>query len=340
MNILVTGGTGTVGRAAVARLVDHGHKVRVIGRRQGLTIPSAEYCSCDINDFASLRPLMGDIEGVVHLAAIIHPCRAPGHEIFRVNGSGTFNVFQAAADAGIKRVVTASSINAFGYNFGIVNFDLNYFPIDEEHPACTTDAYSFSKQIMEETAAYFWRREGISSICLRLPAVYEITPDGAGLLGEFVRRSRRDHIALMALAEPERQVRVQELIDSFEQLRLDRAWEKPMVNFGMDLPDRPLMFGRSNFWTSIDSRDSAQAIEQGLLVDYTGSHALFINDSQNFTPIDSEELLQTFFPEVVTRKTPLHGLDSVVSIDKARTLIGFEPQYSVTEWCTDGTPDL
>lgn len=335
MNILVTGGTGTVGRAAVARLVDHGHKIRVIGRRQGIIIQGSEYCSCDINDFVSLRPLMEGMEGVVHLAAIIHPCRAPGHEIFRVNCSGTFNVFQAAADAGIKRVVTASSINAFGYNFGIVNFDLDYFPIDEEHPTFTTDAYSFSKQIMEQTAAYFWRREGISSVCLRLPAVYEITPDGAGLLGDFVERSRRDHIALMSLAEPERQARVSELIDSFEQLRLERAWEEPMKNFGIDLPDRPLMFGRSNFWTSIDSRDSAQAIEQGLLADYEGSHALFINDTRNFTPIDSEDLLRIFFPEVVARKKPLHALDTVVSIDKARALIGFEPRYSVTDWCRE-----
>ena len=101
----------------------------------------------------------------------------------------------------------------------------------------------------------------------------------------------------------------------------------------MDLPDRPLMFGRSNFWTSIDSRDSAQAIERGLLSDYTGSHALFINDSTNFTPLDSEDLLQAFYPEVKARQQPLLGRQTVVSIHKARSLIGFEPQYSVTDWC-------
>jgi nucleoside-diphosphate-sugar epimerase len=44
-------------------------------------------------------------------------------------------------------------------------------------PAITTDPYSFSKQIMEEIGAYFWRREGLSSVFLRLPGVYEVTEE-------------------------------------------------------------------------------------------------------------------------------------------------------------------
>lgn len=332
MNVLVTGGTGNVGRAAVARLVQHGHRVRVLGRRAGITIAGAEYRSCDITDFDCLGEQMQDMEAVVHLAAIIHPSLGPGQEIFRVNCTGTYNVYRAAADHGIQRVVCASSINALGYNFGIKNFALCYFPMDEEHPTYTTDPYSFSKQIMEETAAYFWRREGISSVCLRLPAVYEVTAEAQSVLREFVASSKKAYAELMALPRAQQAARARQVVEGFERLRVERAWEHPSRDFGMHRPDAPLMFGRSNFWTSIDARDSAQAIEKGLLADYQGSFALFINDSHNFAGVETEALAQIFFPEVQARKRPLQGTESLVSIDKARALLGFEPEHSIQAW--------
>jgi nucleoside-diphosphate-sugar epimerase len=328
MHVLVTGGTGNVGRAAVARLIRSGHTVRVIGRRAGVTLEQAEYQSCDINDYRALCDQLKGMEAVVHLAAIPHPSLAAGQEIFRVNCSGTFNVYRAAAENGIRRVLTASSINALGYNFGTRNFPLRYFPMDEEHPSFTTDPYSFSKQILEEIAAYFWRREGISGICMRLPAVYEATSSERGSRA-FVVRAHDAYTALFDLPMAERQARAQQVIGRFEALRLDRAWEAPHGRFGMDQPDAGLMFGRSNFWTSIDAEDSAQAIEKGLLADYDGSHVLYINDSHNFAGVETEALASLFFPEVAARTRTLVGTQSLVSIDKARALIGFEPQHSI-----------
>ena len=167
MNILVTGGLGSVGRPLVKLLVKNGHAVKVIGRRpeaevEAELIPGASYTSCDINEFSSIRQQVRGMDTVIHLAAIPAPMMAPGVEIFRINCSGTFNVYEAAAQEGIRRVVTASSINWLGFNFGIKSFPIQYFPLDEAHPNFTTDAYSFSKQIIEEVAAYYWRREGIS----------------------------------------------------------------------------------------------------------------------------------------------------------------------------------
>ena len=152
MNVLVTGGTGTVGRRCVARLVRAGHSVRVIGLDENL-----------------------GIDGVVHLAAIPNP--AGGTAIFHINCTDTFNVYQAAAEEGMKRVVSASSINALGFNFGVKAFQLYYFPIDEKYPQQTTDAYSLSKKILEGTTEYFSWRDGISGVCLSLPAVRD--PDDA-----------------------------------------------------------------------------------------------------------------------------------------------------------------
>jgi nucleoside-diphosphate-sugar epimerase len=115
--------------------------------------------------------------------------------LFHINCTGTFNVYQAAAEEGIKRVVSASSINALGFNFGGVPFQLSYLPIDEAHPTQTSDVYSLSKQILEDTADYFWRRDGISGVCLRLPFVScraQHTNHRRGLLA--ARQQRQHHV--------------------------------------------------------------------------------------------------------------------------------------------------
>jgi len=87
------------------------------------------------------------------------------------------------------------------------------------------------------------------------------------------------------------------------------------------------MSGRSNFWTSLDVRDAAQAAEKALLADYEGSHPIYVTDARNFVGFPSEELARVFFPEVTMWKKPLVGEETLVSIEKARKLIGFEPQY-------------
>ncbi|MFW5686082.1 MAG: NAD-dependent epimerase/dehydratase family protein, partial [Spirochaetota bacterium] len=108
MRVLLTGGTGNVGGAAVDRLVADGHEVTVIGRRAGLEVPGAAYLQADINDFDRLVSVMRGFDAIVHLAAHGSPFGQPGREVFRVNDLGTFNVYEAAAECGITRVVSAS----------------------------------------------------------------------------------------------------------------------------------------------------------------------------------------------------------------------------------------
>src|SRR5262249_10345990 len=91
---------------------------------------------------------------------------------------------------------------------------------------------------------------------------------------------------------------------------------------------RAYTFDRFNFWAFIDDRDSAQALEKGLTADYEGSHPLFINAAYNTLDYDSQMLARLFFPGISAK---LGGADTLVSIEKARKLIGFEPEYSVLE---------
>jgi len=326
MKILVTGGMGEIGRPTVTWLLAHGHEVRVLDVRVDDPIPGADCRAGDVADFAALRAHVAGMDGVVHLAAYRHPSLALSQEMFRVNVGGTFNVFQAAAEAGIRRVVCASSINALGYNFGVKfpEGQLHYFPIDEAHPLYTTDPYSFSKQMIEEIGAYFWRRDGVSSVSLRFPAVYDLHAPGPSILRAFVLACHEQTAAILALPEPERKERVRGIVAEFERRAASREWER---KFDLTFPDGAVMFGRSNFWTSLDVRDAAQAIEKGLLASYEGSHAVYVTDARNFVGLPSEELARVFFPEVTMRKKPLDGAETLVSIAKARNLTGFEPQY-------------
>ncbi|MBN1641427.1 MAG: NAD(P)-dependent oxidoreductase [Anaerolineae bacterium] len=341
MKVLVTGGTGNVGRAAVWRLVENGHQVTVIGRRPDLQVEGATYKQCDITDFPALREHVRGMEGIVHLAAIPYPGGAPGQEVFRVNCSGTYNVYRAAADEGIPKLASASSINALGYNYGRVSFPIQYFPIDEDHPSYTTDSYSFSKEVVEQIGDYFWRREGISSVNLRLPGVYEFDAERFERMRGFMGHFRQAFEALMSAPEGERRARVRAAIARFDASRPERSMPMPREEMHRrwaalrDDPDMALLwggFGRSNFWASIDARDSAQAFEAGLLAEYTGSHPLYVNDSHNAAGIDSETLVQVFFPEVEGRAHPLQGTETLVSIDRARAVLGFEPAHSAREW--------
>lgn len=326
MKILVTGGMGDIGRPTVTWLLAHEHAVRVLDVRVDAPIPGADCRAGDVTDFAALCEHVAGMDGVVHLAAYRHPSLASSQELFRVNVGGTFNVFQAAAQAGIRRVVCASSINALGYNFGVTfpEGQLRYFPIDEDHPLFTTDPYSFSKQMIEEIGAYFWRRDGVSSVFLRFPAVYDLHAPGPSILRAFVLACHEQTAAVLALPEPERAERMRRIVADFERRAASREWE---ARFNLTFPDGAAMFGRSNFWTSLDVRDAAQAIEKGLLADYEGSHAVYVTDARNFVDFPSAELARVFFPEVTARKKPLDGVATLVSIDKARDLIGFEPQY-------------
>lgn len=335
MKVLVSGGIGHVGKAVAERLVRNGHQVKIIDRDAGEGVAGAEVVQCDINDFPSLRQQVKGQDAIAHLAGIPFPGGAPGEEIFRINASGTYNIFEAAALEGVRRVACASSINALGFNFGIKTFPIQYFPIDEQHPAVTTDPYSFSKQILEEIASYYWRREGISSTCLRMPYVY-------GSDSEYFQVSRllppyrRAFEKLLALPDGERAERVRQLIRGRQELSAKRMFERPWGEFADERfdPEDPsvmVFFGYTDFWSAISAQDAAQAFEKSLLAEFQGSHPLFVNEARNFSGLDSELLARVFFPEVTARKRRLQDAESLVSFERARQVIGFEPEY----WLAD-----
>jgi len=333
MRVLLTGGSGSVGKAVIDRMVRLGYSVLVIGRREGMAFEGAEYASCDINDYPRLREVIRGCTGVIHLAAIPNPGAGTPEQVFSANAQGTFNVFQAAAEEGIRRVVQASSINATGQFYGTKPAPLNYLPMDEEHGVSSTDAYSFSKHIIEEIGEYFWRREGISSVALRLPWVApaeqheNMGPRREPVLAMVDRLSKKSRAEQLTWFEQAWQ--------TYNQFRAGRPYETKGLAMQMITEMHEdqrfamrAMSNRVNFFTMLDERDSAQAMEKGLTTEYEGAHTLFINDSHNWTGIESATLAALFYPDIQMFRKPLVGTETLVSIDRARQLIGFEPEFS------------
>jgi NAD(P)-dependent dehydrogenase (short-subunit alcohol dehydrogenase family) len=331
VKVLVTGATGRVGRPAVARLASRGHEVLAVGRAPTADIPGARYAPCDLFDARALADAMTGADAVVHLAAIPGPGGFFPHEVFHANALGTFTVYEAAARAGVKRVVAASSINAFGYNFGARSFPITLLPVDEAQGGFTTDAYSFSKQVTESIGDYAWRRDGIGGFCLRLPWVAPAVHSSREVVQAHAARCRASWETLMALSAAERQARVDAWIAAREKHYAGRHQEGRGPHLGWEFPD-PLMEFRTDFWTRIDERDAALCIELALHAEIEGCRVLFVNDGCNITGIPSVPLARLFFPGARVQEDRVPGSSALVCMDAARDALGFEPEHPTGRW--------
>jgi NADH dehydrogenase len=110
--ILVTGGSGFIGRRVVARLADGGNGVRVLarGQRQADLPEGVEAVNADVLSGEGLSEAMSGVEKVVHMVAII---RESGGQTFEgVIRRGTERVADAAKLAGVRKLVYVSAIGA------------------------------------------------------------------------------------------------------------------------------------------------------------------------------------------------------------------------------------
>jgi nucleoside-diphosphate-sugar epimerase len=166
--IAVTGGSGKAGRAVVRDLLAHGYEVvnvDVVPPAQTLT----RFCQADLNNLGEVFEAFDGVDSVVHLAAIPNPDRfTPGHT-FQNNIMGCYNVFTAAKQLKLGRVVWASSETTLGLPFD--REKPAYAPIDEHAPLYPETSYALSKVAGEELARQFNRWTGIPFIALRLSNV-------------------------------------------------------------------------------------------------------------------------------------------------------------------------
>ena len=175
--ILVIGGAGFIGSHVVEELLktdvarvtvyDNLTRGKVSNLIESLSDPRCRVFADggDVRDTDVLRKAMDGIDGVVHLAAmwLLH-CKDYPRTAFEVNIGGTFNVLEACAQAGVKRLVYSSSASVYG--------DAAEVPMTEEHPFNNRNFYGATKIAGEAMCRAFHDRSGLSYVGLRYMNVY------------------------------------------------------------------------------------------------------------------------------------------------------------------------
>jgi nucleoside-diphosphate-sugar epimerase len=167
--IAVTGASGFIGRALVEALAAAGAPVREVSRQAGRhAAPGVEHARIPGLDRDALGAAFRGSDVVVHLAGRAHrlaeDAEDPLAAFRRVNVDGTRAVLEAAADAGVRRVILASSVKAVG--------ESNEYPWDESTPPEPTDPYGVSKLEAERVALEAGAKGDVEAVVVRLPLVY------------------------------------------------------------------------------------------------------------------------------------------------------------------------
>jgi farnesol dehydrogenase len=191
MTILVTGGTGFLGKNLVRRLVDDGRAVRVLVRSrkrlEGLPVERLEVAEGDVVDRAAVARAAEGAEQVIHAAALVARWAKDPGAFERVNVGGTRTVLEEAQRAGAQRIVHVSSFFALGCS------DAAPGQIGDEampRPAATYTEYERTKRLAGEVA------EELLGAGAPLVVVYPCVVYGPGELTEanIVAGLLRDHL--------------------------------------------------------------------------------------------------------------------------------------------------
>ena len=166
--VICTGGAGQLGMHVARRIVG-ACDLTILDLKQPTdpALTGVDYIDTDIRDLEALRAQFVGCDVVIHLAAIPNPRTAPADVTFNTNVQGAWSVLQAAEDAGVKRVVVASSDSVFGLSYNPPDWPPQYLPVDEAHPLRPTEFYSLSKRVTETIAESFAARGRIEVLVIR-----------------------------------------------------------------------------------------------------------------------------------------------------------------------------
>lgn len=184
-DIVVTGGSGRLGKLVTAHVIEQGYRVRSLDRVGRPAEPAAEtvtFVDVDMNNLAALTDAVRGADAVIHLAAFPGPWGQPPGVVYANNTTINYNVLYAASELGIQKVALASSVNAYG-GLGSKTGHFDYFPVDENHPTYNEDDYSLSKWVGEVQADSFARRFPDMTISsLRFHALPDAPPELQSIL--------------------------------------------------------------------------------------------------------------------------------------------------------------
>jgi nucleoside-diphosphate-sugar epimerase len=290
-NVLVTGSGGLLGRHVLRELGEH---CAVSGFDQKRAPEDVPQTIGDVTDFAAVRSACAGKDAIVHIAAMPNIWSGPGERIMTVNVTGTWNVLQAAEDAGVRRVILCSSDSVVG--FTVMSGGMlppHYAPVDQAHPLRATDPYALSKVLGERIGHSFVERGKLQVAALR--PVFVLYPE---MYGEVKARA------------------------------------KDPANYKGPAVGGPSAAGGGPLWHYVDPRDVARAFRLALEVPSLDRfEGFFICATSTLAPNPTIERLERYLKRPVEVRRPgvyaSNPYAPLYDLDRAREVLGFEAQHDL-----------
>jgi UDP-glucose 4-epimerase len=191
--ILITGGAGMIGSATVDLLLRDHPRTRIVildnlsrgttaNIESALKHPRVRFVLGDISDAATVASACRNVDAVIHLAALrITACAADPRRAMEVMCDGSFNVVDAARQAGVRKIVAASSASIYGL--------ADVFPTPEDHhPYNNQTWYGASKVMLEGLLRSYHAMYGVPYVALRYFNAYGPRMDTHGKYTEVLVR--------------------------------------------------------------------------------------------------------------------------------------------------------
>jgi nucleoside-diphosphate-sugar epimerase len=174
--VLLTGAAGNIGRA-FRRLATGPYRFRMADAKPVDLTPGeqAETLTLDVSDPAACQAACRGIDTVIHLAADPSPEAGFYESLLDNNVKGVYNIYRAAADQGVRRVIFASSVHACG------GYPSGFQPHTDTAPR-PPNLYGASKAFGEAIGSVFAAQEGLTSVAVRIgafdnPPMDRVSPD-------------------------------------------------------------------------------------------------------------------------------------------------------------------
>ncbi|MGO2540456.1 MAG: NAD-dependent epimerase/dehydratase family protein [Specibacter sp.] len=295
--VLITGGSGRLGRSVVAGFAAAGHTVVSVDRGalpEDPALSGVVQESVDLLDAAAVHQVMARHrpDAVIHLAAIAVPFSAPEDVILKTNTMLAYNVFSAATENGVGRIVTASSPTVLGYG-NPAGWLPESFPLDENTTPKPWNAYALSKLVAEQVMRMFATAHGRTVRYAAFRPCYVISPeewDGAP--------TQQGHTLVERLADP--------------------ALSAPAL------------------FNYVDARDVADflAVLLEKMDTIENAQTFFVGAADALAEEPLDKLMPAFLPGSEELAAGLTGTSPAFSIAKAEKVLGWTPQRS---WRTELT---
>ncbi len=137
-----------------------------IARMEDPLIKGESFVQADLADYAKMAEIIKGADMVVHFGG--HPDEKPFEDILHANIIGCYNIWQAAHEAGVRRIVYASSIHAVGLHPKTTAINIHT-------PHRPDSYYGLAKCFAEDMAKLYWDKKGLEAVCLRILSCANVT---------------------------------------------------------------------------------------------------------------------------------------------------------------------